>query len=54
MLCKLRIVIRFMNFMICLKMAWEVHGVNWCISVWKYGHNDYMSRKHKDVHETKR
>jgi hypothetical protein len=54
MLCKLRIVIRFLNFRICLKMTWEVHDVNWCISVWKYRHNDYMSWKHNDVHGTKR
>jgi hypothetical protein len=54
MLCKLRIVIRFMNFMICLKMTWEVNDVNWFISVRKYGHTDFMSRMHKDVHGMKR
>jgi hypothetical protein len=43
-----------MNFMIHLKITWEVHDVNWCISVWKHRHNDYVSRKHKHLHRTKR
>jgi hypothetical protein len=34
-----------------LKMTWKIYDNNWCMSVLKDGHDDYMVWKHK--HRTK-
>jgi hypothetical protein len=37
-----------------LERICEEHDAKWCMSMWKYGYNDYMTRKHKHVHGKKR
>jgi hypothetical protein len=37
----------------CLQIVWKIYDVKWCVSMWKHGHYDYMTRTHRAWCETK-